>query len=621
MASTRSTSSTSGSGVIPATPRTAAGAAAVAVAIADVVAVQVADGAVQPVPRPPPIKGGGSAIERLNCRSNFIRLVHTCITVGCQVFDDHWRTVLPELAAVAAVHVVLPSDVHVQQLADKVILVPCTAWFRNSVDIVSREPTIITFDEAYVPLCNADGRMPMALLDKVGFYVFHIKTVGTLILDHPSHVKVSAVYIDTLPPFIVDPALPLCVGNDLLVSGMMIEMSLPIDEGFLLKAKEELTQQYILDNFITLGKRVAEAVPLLSRAASGYIQSTNDGKLIQRFSKDLHDKQLQLTHGFIRLLWSTPVKLDELFGDLDHRWDIDRIRKAVSSAYCSLVRDPHWSAITYYARIRELRVMKDDKLLEVALCFKASAVDHRILGAGDFLPSSIIPDFSTNDHTLLFTSFANFGMVLAVHIHDGYLNVLLETEQLICNDEEIAVLPDYVLQMVFVLMLDSVGKEINLLTVESGSSLWSTDKLKGVMMIKDAAKNHFTRARCVKVFDQWDHHYKGRHVAWGSASAKSTSSDSHVKDTKDPKGLPPKKDLTITRNSFCIRDVKFYYGYEQSGHPASACTVSACSGRHIVSSSPPKKDSVIQWLKDDGAQGGKVAAWKFALADFIQKKK
>ena len=133
---------------------------------------------------------------------------------------------LPELAAVAAVHVVLPSDEYVQQLADKVILVPCTAWFRNSVDIVSREPTIITFDEAYVPLCNADGRMPMALLDKVGFYVFHIKTVGTLISDHPSHVKVSAVYIDTLPPFILDPALPLCVGNDLLVSGMMIEMSL-----------------------------------------------------------------------------------------------------------------------------------------------------------------------------------------------------------------------------------------------------------------------------------------------------------------------------------------------------------------------------------------------------------
>ena len=593
-----------------------------AVALADVVAaVPVADGAVQPVPRPPPIKGGGSAIERLNCRSNFIRLVHTCLTVGCQVFDDHWRTVLPELAAVAVVHVILPSEVHVQRLADQVILVPCAAWFRNSVEVMSREPTIITFDESYVPLCNADGRMPMAFLDKVGFYVFHIKTVGTLILDHPSHVKVSAVYIDTLPPFIVDPALPLCVGNDLLASGMMIELILPIDEGFLLKAKEELTQQYILDNFITLGKRVAEAVPLLSRTASGYIQSTNDGKFVQRFSKDLHDKQLQLTHGFIRLLWSTPIKLDELFGDLDHRWNIERIRKAVSSAYCSLVREPHWSAITYYARIRDLRVMKDDKLLEAALCFKASAMDHRILGAGDFLPSSIVPDFSTNDHTVLFSSFANFGMVLAVHIHEGYLNFLLDTERFICNDEDVAVLPDYVLQMVFVLMLDSVGKEINLLTVESGSSLWSTDKLKGVTMIKDAAKTHFTRERCVKVFDLWDHHYKGRHVAWGSASAKSTSSDSQVKDTKDPKGLPPKKDLTITRNSFCIRDVKHYYGYEQSGHPATACAVPACSGRHIVSSSPPKKDSVIQWLKDDGAQGGKVAAWKLALADFIQKKK
>ena len=576
---------------------------------------------------PPTIKGGGSTLERLNVRSNLVRLVNKCLMVSCQRFDADWATVLPELSSVATTIEITPANhVFSKILPDQVILVPCSAWFRSAQDIIIREATIVTFGEAYAPLCNADGSMPLAFLDKVGFYVFHIKSFEntTAGLGLPMVMKVMAVYIETLPPFIVDPLVPLCVGNNLLVPGITTELYFEMAAGhFVFIAKDDLAQQYVLDNAITLGKRAASAEdgPLMVRNASGFIQNTNDGKSVQRFSKDLHDKQLQLTHGFIRLLWSTPEKLDELFGNLDHRWDVDRIKKAVSSAFCSLSRQPHWNSISYYARIRDLRVMNDDNLLQAALCFKASAVDHRILGAGDFLPMSIKPDFSTDNHTLLFSAFSAFGLVLAVHIHKGYENVLYDTETFICSDVDVSVLPDYVLHMVFMLMLDSIGKDLNSMTVESGSALWRTDKNKGVQLIKDSAKMFFTHDLCLKVFDQWEYHYKDRHITWGSPPSNlKVSSAITPTAIKDPKDSAPKMDLTITRNSFCIRDVKFFYGFAQAGHPAVACSAASCPGKHIISTSPPKKDSVIQWLKDEGAQGGKVAPWKLTLVKFIQKK-
>ena len=86
--------------------------AAVAAAVANrtELAAAVADGAVQPVPRPPPIKGGGSTTERLNCCSNFSRLVLACLTIACQFFEDDWMILLPELPAVATAVAVTPTS-------------------------------------------------------------------------------------------------------------------------------------------------------------------------------------------------------------------------------------------------------------------------------------------------------------------------------------------------------------------------------------------------------------------------------------------------------------------------------------------------------------------------------
>jgi len=317
---------------------------------------------------------------------------------------------------------------------------------------------------------------------------------------------------------------------------------------------------------------------------------------------------LQSTQAGIRLLWSTPAKLEEFFGEFDHRWDYDRIMKAVADAEGGITKPAHWIAIAHYPRIRGLRVLNDPELLQVCLCWKAKSSDHRVLGLGDFLLSTTTPDFSTNEHVHLFTAFHYFSMVLSVFFHQGYYNILQETVDFICADDRVSVLPDYVLQMVFVIMIESIGKELNSFTAETGSPLWKTECMRGVDVIKKSARTHFCRELCLKVFDEWDFHYKSRHVAW----------DPRAKTTKDG---PPKKDKKPSKNSFCSRDVKFFYDYAQPGRPAVACTVSSCQGKHIDSSKPPKKEDVIAWLRDATAQGGKIAPWKIEMATYIHDNK
>ena len=541
------------------------------------------------------------------------------MVISCQRFQADWATVLPELSAVAVAILVSPTTL----LVDQLILVPCTAWFGPGANIMSRNAVVSSFINAYPGSCVIPGVFPLSLLDNVGFYVFQIKSLGDF---SQIAVGVEAVYIDTLPPFIVDVTIPLCVGNGSLASGIIVDFSIPVsDESFILVAKKELTRQYAIDHPLlgTLGKRSAAEtiVNLSSRSSAGFLISTNDGKSVCRYSKETHDKDLSMTHGYIRLLWSTPDKLSELFGVSDHRWDGTKIQAAIESAYYNIVIKAHWLSIkSHYSRVRDLRVMKDPNRFQAALCFKASAADHSILGAADFLPMSTTPDFSSDDHVHLFSAFGFFGMFLAVHVHGGYLNILQDSESVICSDERLFTLPDYVLQMVFMMMLDSVGKDLNSLTDESGSPLWQTDKMRGVNLIKESAKLHFTRDLCLKVSDEWDFHYKNRHVAWTSkaAAVKVVSPASAVKDA-----VATKKDQANYRNAFCIRDVKFFYGFVQSKRSTEACSVVACSGKHIDPSSPPKKDAVLTWLRDLSCQGqkGVIAPWKLDMAKFIQDKK
>ena len=559
---------------------------------------------------PPIIKGGGSTVERLYCRLNLGRLVETCLTTSCQHFQVGLPALLPELLEVAsAERISIPCGLN----AGELILVPCSAWYGPGAAILSRDAPISTFLVEHEALCE-HGLFPLTCLENMEFYVFQLTTIGDCSPASTS-IEVEAVYIDTLPPFVVNQTLPLCVGNTALVSGIPADFSIPLsDNSFVIKAKKNLTKQYCLDKAIvsSLGKRdlppTDTSVSLLARSKEGYIITTNDGRNVQRFSKETHDKQLHLTQAFIRLLWSTPAKLEEFFGEFDHRWDHDRILKAVSDAEGGVTKPAHWISIAHYPRIRNLRVLHDPDLLQACLCWKAKSSDHRILGLGDFLPSTYTPEFSTNDHDHLFAAFQYFGMVLSVFVHQGYYNILQDTVDFICSDDRVSVLPDYVLQMVFVIMIESIGKELNSLTAETGSPLWQTDPTRGVDLIKKSAQAHFCRELCLKVFDEWDFHYKTRHVAW----------ESRVTPTKDG---PSKKDKKLSRNLFCCRDVKFFYDYAQPGRPAVACSVSSCQGKHIDSSKPPKKDDVIAWLKDATSQGGKVATWKVEMAKYIHDKK
>ena len=145
--------------------------------------------------------------------------------------------------------------------------------------------------------------------------------------------------------------------------------------------------------------------------------------------------------------------------------------------------------------------------------------------------------------------------------------------------------------------------------------------MKGVNLIKDSARLHFTREMCLKVSDEWDFHFKDRFIAWSSKPACAVVPVS--KDTKDVTGSASKKNLAQYRNAFCIRDVKFFYGFTQSKRLTEACAVVACSGKHIDPSAPPKKDSVVTWLRDMSAQGqkGVIAPWKLDMAKYIQDKK
>ena len=580
-------------------------------------------GPIAPVVPLPIIRGGGSTIERLNCRSNLGRLAEECLIISCQHFQADWATVLPELSAVAVAVLVSPSTL----LVDQLFLVPCSAWFGPGANIMARNAVVSSFIEAYPGSCVIPGVFPLPLLDKVGFYVFQVKSLGEF---SQIAVGVEAVYIDTLPPFIVDITIPLCVGNGSLSAGSVVDFSIPIsDDSFVLVAAKELTRQYSIDHPLlgTLGKRpAAETVANLStRSSAGFITNTNDGRSVCRYSKESHDKELLLTQGCIRLLWSSPEKLNELFGVFDHRWDRKRIQDAIESAYYNIVSKAHWTSVkSHFVRIRDLRVMMDPERFQAALCFKASAADHSVLGAADFLPLSTTPDFSSDDHVHLFSAFGFFGMFLAVHVHEGYLNILQDSEHAICADDRLFALPDYVLQMVFMMMLDSVGKDLNSLTDESGSPLWQTEKTRGVKLIKDSAKLHFTRETCLKVSDEWEFHHKNRHVVWSAkAAAVPVSKDVSASATKDITGSTTKKDLAIYRNAFCIRDVKFFYSFVQSKRPTEACSVVACSGKHIDPSSPPKKDSVLTWLRDVSVQGqkGVIAPWKLEMAKFIQNKK
>jgi hypothetical protein len=105
--------------------------------------------------------------------------------------------------------------------AGDLILVPCSAWYGPRASILSRNAPIDTFLTEHEALCEL-GLFPSAYLEKMGFYVFQLTTIGNGSPTGTS-IEVEAVYIDTLPPFIVDLTLPLCVGNTALVPGISID--------------------------------------------------------------------------------------------------------------------------------------------------------------------------------------------------------------------------------------------------------------------------------------------------------------------------------------------------------------------------------------------------------------
>ena len=484
---------------------------------------------------------------------------------------------------------------------------------RNNLALVKNSALSALHDEPADPLLLAavDGKISAKIWDNVGLYVVLVeKWAESNPVDEFIHI--SGRLIATVPPIVVNADTPILQNylcNPFFVVGS--EVCLTVQSGgpnaSYLFAKEALSTEIEFTEF-QRAKRTADVLEdaLTYRNAAGFTVATNDGRRVQLYDKSTHDNSLQRTQAFMRLLWSSPVKRAALFGAYDHRYNSDLIMEALSAAHVAEEPGHAWSAISYYTQLQKLRVFKDPAKLEKFLCWKATATDHNVLSAAHFLPVDIVPYFDGTDHMHFFGAMKNLGLMLAVFVHIGYTNVMDATEQTIRLNKRLFDVPDLVLTHVFVMMLESIGRELNDMTIETGDPTWATDLSKGVHLIQRHAAKYFTMDYVLRINDDWNVLHRDKYIPWSKSSS----------PTKEIKLVSPSAAST---SDYCLRDIKHFFSFKDGkGNLPAACAAAGCKTKHLVPGVAPNKDAITNWVLAVKGNNGLTPSWRSNLATAIK---
>jgi hypothetical protein len=509
-----------------------------------------------------------------------------------------------------------------------ILVIPCLsrlerdnlALSKNSaLTALHAEPVDPELNEEVTLLFAAiDDKIDIKIWDHVGLYVVLVEKwaesdpVGELI-------HISGRLIATVPPIVVNADGPIFLKylcNPLFVVGS--EVCLAGRKGgpnaSYLFANEALRTELTFTEF-QCAKRSADAMEnaVTPRNAAGFTVVTNDGRHVQLYEKSTHDKTLQHTQAFMRLLMSVPAKRTALFGAFDHRYDGLKITEALSAAYLAEEPGPAWSAISYYPQLQKMRVFNDPAKLEKCLCWKASASDHNVLSAAHFLQTDIVPYFGGTDHHHLFAAMENLGIVLAVCVHIDYLNVMDATEKAIRLCKRLFNVPDVVLTYIFVMMLEAIGKELNDMSSESGDPEWATDLTKGVQLIQRHADKYFTVDFCIRMNDDWNVLHRDKYIPW------SNSASSASEKVSDSARAAASAAAAANDSDFCIRNVKHFFAFKDiKGNLPAACPATGCKKKHLVPGVAPNKDAITKWILGVTSANGTTPKWRSDLAKTVK---
>ena len=507
-----------------------------------------------------------------------------------------------------------------------ILVIPClnklerdnAALVKNSaLTALHEEPLGAEPNEHVVRLFTlVDGKINVKIWDHVGLYVVLVdKWADSDPVDDLIHI--SGRLIATVPPIMVNADVPILqqyVCNPFFVVGLEVCLTVQgsgPDASYLF-ANDALRTELTFTEFQN-AKRTAEVMENVTspRNSAGFTVSTNDGRLVQLYEKSTHDKTLQHTQAFMRLLWSSPAKRTALFGAFDHRYDSAKIMKALSSAYVAEEPGPAWTAISYYPQLQKLRVYQDPARLEECLCWKASASDHNVLSAAHFLPTDIVPYFGGTDHLHFFAAMKNLGIVLAVCVHIDYINVMDATERAIRLSKHLFNVPDIVFNYIFVMMLESIGKDLNDMTTETGDPAWSTDLNKGVRLIQRHAEKYFTVDFCVRMNDDWNVLHREKYIPWSGSASMSSEVVPNASAT-------PSSALT-DGSDYCLRNVKHFFAFkDMKGNPPAACTSAGCKKKHLVPGAALNKSEVTKWILSVKGTNGITPKWRSNLVTTVK---
>jgi len=458
---------------------------------------------------------------------------------------------------------------------------------------------------------NGGGKADYKIFDHVGLYIVLVEKF-TESEPADDRIHISGRFIMAIPPILANadgPVFDSFKCNPFFVFGSEVLLSARRDGSFLL-ANDALRAELTFQEYSALVKRngpstLEETVKPTPRNAAGFTVSTNDGRAVQIYEKSTHDKTIQLTQAFMRLLWSSPAKRVAFFGAYDHRYDATHITEAISAAYVAAERGPEWSTVSYYPQLQKLRVYQDPTKLEKCLCWKATAADHNVFCAQYLLPSDVPPYFGGTNHYHIFAAMRNLGILLSVFIHEGYDKIFDDVEATIRTTSRLDKVPDYVLAYVFVIMLESIGKELNDMTLEGGSADWETDREKGVLLIKRHAAKFFTADYCVRIHDDWNIFHKDSFIPWSESA---TASPATHADSAATKG----------NTDYCLRNLKHFFSFTDKGKPAVACTSVGCEKKHLVVGSALNKDAITRWILKVNGADGKPTKWRVDLAAAVK---
>jgi hypothetical protein len=508
----------------------------------------------------------------------------------------------------------------------EILIIPCLSRLTQGDRTALQKNGILTSlhnetpDAGHEPLwVTVDGKADLKLMDHVGIYII---LVDKCLESEPADdvVHIYGRLITTLPPIEIianGPILEKYVCNPFFIPGSDVVLSVRINSSCLVANSDlraELTQ---FEGVSPLTKRSATStlnsdvsVKPSARNAAGFIMATNDGRLLQIYDKGTHDKGIQLTQALLRLLWSTPAKRVAFFGAYDHRYDSNVISEAVSAAYVATENGPEWKSISYYPTLQKLRVFQDPVKLEKCLCWKATAADHNVFSASHLLPFDVTPFYGSNDHYHLFASFKNLGTLLAVMIHSGYDKLFDATEDTIRTNPRLCKVPDFVLAYVFVIVLESIGKELNDMTMDSASPEWETDRNRGVLLIQRHAAKFFTVDYCVRVHDDWSILHKDNFIPW-SESSSLVSGSAAV-------NVPTVPVAAKGGGDYCLRDIKHFFTFIHKGKPSPACTGVGCKLKHLVVGNAPNKDAINRWIMSVKGNNGTPTQWRLDLVTLVK---